>query len=68
MTHQPKRHPDNSNLPLHYESAFGGLPVLTRHAPFITEYLEGINETTQLALRAQQLFHVPWSLSRMAGG
>ncbi|MGE8466969.1 MAG: inovirus Gp2 family protein [Pseudomonas putida] len=52
MTHKPKRHPDNSNLHLHYESTFRGLSVLTRHAPFITEYLEGIHETTQLALKA----------------
>ena len=63
MTHQPKRHPDNSNLHLHYESTFRGLSVLTRHAPFITEYLEGIHETTQLALRAhRQVFAVRFDL------
>ncbi|KWV80490.1 hypothetical protein PFLL34_01530 [Pseudomonas fluorescens] len=63
MTHQPKRHPDNSNLHLHYESTFRGLPVLTRHAPFITEYLEGIHETTQLALRAhRRVFAVRFDL------
>lgn len=54
MTHQPKRHPGNSNLHLHYESTFRGLPVLMSHIPFITEYLEGIHETTQLALKAHR--------------
>jgi len=50
MAHQPKRHPDNSNLRLHYEDTFRGLPVMASHSPFITEYLESLLETTQLAL------------------
>ena len=50
MAHQPKRHPDNSNLHLHYEDTFRGLPVMAACAPFITEYLESLLETTQLAL------------------
>lgn len=54
MTYQPKRHPGNSNLHLHYEGAFRGLPVLTSHIPFITKYLEGVYETTQLALKAHR--------------
>ena len=54
MGHQPKRHPGNSNLHLHYESTFRGLPVLTSHTPFITKYLEGVYETTQLALSAHR--------------
>ena len=54
MTYQPKRHPDNSNLRLHYDSTFRGLPVLTAHVPFITQYLEGVYETTQLALSAHR--------------
>lgn len=50
MAHQSKRHPGNSNLHLHYEDTFHGLPVMAFHAPFITEYLERLYETTQLAL------------------
>jgi hypothetical protein len=45
-----KRHPSNSNLHLHYEDTFRGLHVMTSYAPFITEYLERLHETTQLAL------------------
>ncbi|AEA66885.1 Hypothetical protein; putative prophage [Pseudomonas brassicacearum subsp. brassicacearum NFM421] len=54
MTHQPRRHPDNSNLRLHYEGTFRGLPVLTSYIPFITQYLEGVYETTQVALSAHR--------------
>lgn len=50
MAHQSKRHSGNSNLHLHYEDTFRGLPVMAFHAPFITEYLERLYETTQLAL------------------
>ena len=63
MAHQPKRHSGNSNLHLHYERTFRGLPVLPSHAPFITEYLEGIHETTQLALSAhRRVFAVRFDL------
>lgn len=50
MTKQPRRHPSNSYLHLHDEDAFRGLPLITSCAPFITEYLERLYETTQLAL------------------
>ncbi len=63
MTHQSKRHPDNSNLHLHYENTFRGLPVMASHAPFITEYLDSLLETTQLALSAhRQVFAVRFDL------
>ena len=63
MAHQPKRHPDNSNLHLHYENTFRGLPVMASHAPFITEYLDSLLETTQLALSAhRQVFAVRFDL------
>ena len=63
MAHQPKRHLDNSNLHLHYENTFRGLPVMAYHAPFITEYLESLLETTQLALSAhRQVFAVRFDL------
>lgn len=63
MAHQPKRHPDNSNLHLHYESTFRGLSVLTSYIPLITEYLQGVHETTQLALSAhRRVFAVRFDL------
>jgi len=63
MAHQPKRHPDNSNLHLHYEDTFRGLPVMASYAPFITEYLESLLETTQLALSDhRQVFAVRFDL------
>lgn len=63
MTYQPKRHPGNSNLHLYYENTFQGLPVMTSHSPFITEYLERFHETTQLALSAhRRVFAVRFDL------
>lgn len=63
MAHQPKRHCGNSNLHLHYEDTFHGLPVMASHAPFITEYLQSILETTQLALSAhRRVFAVRFDL------
>ena len=63
MTHQPKRHPGNSNLHLHHENTFQGLPVMMSHTPFITEYLERLHETTQLALSAhRRVFAVRFDL------
>lgn len=50
MAQQSKRHSGNSNLHLHYEDTFKGLPVMAPYAPFISEYLERLYETTQLAL------------------
>jgi len=63
MAHQPKRHPYNSNLHLHYEDTFHGLPVMASHAPFITEYLQSLLEMTQLALSAhRRMFAVRFDL------
>ena len=63
MTNQPKRHPVNSNLHLHHENTFQGLPVMTSHSPFITEYLGRFYETTQLALKAhRRVFAVRFDL------
>jgi len=63
MTHQPKRHPGNSNLHLHRENTFRGLSVMTSYTPFITEYLERFYETTQLALNAhRRVFAVRFDL------
>lgn len=63
MAHQSKRHASNSNLHLHYEDTFRGLPVMTSHAPFITVYLERLYETAQLALSDhRQVFAVRFDL------
>ena len=63
MTNQPKRHPGNSNLHLHHENSFQGLPVMTSYSPFIAEYLERLHETTQLALSAhRRVFAVGFDL------
>ncbi|WP_256345039.1 inovirus Gp2 family protein [Pseudomonas gingeri] len=63
MAHQPKRHPGNSNLHLYYENTFRGLPVMAFHVPFITEYLDSLLETTQLALSAhRQVFALRFDL------
>lgn len=63
MTHQPKRHPGNSNLHLHHGNTFQGLPVMMSHVPFITEYLERFHETTQLGLSAhRRVFAVRFDL------
>lgn len=63
MAHQSKRHVGNSNLHLHYEDTFRGLPVMMPHAPFITEYLERLYETTQLAVSDhRQVFAVRFDL------
>jgi len=63
MAHQSKRHAGNSNLHLHYEDTFRGLPVMASYAPFITEYLERLYETTQLALSDhRQVFAIRFDL------
>jgi len=63
ITHQPKRHPGNSNLHLHHGNTFQGLPVMMSHVPFITEYLERFHETTQLGLSAhRRVFAVRFDL------
>ena len=50
MASPSKRHIGNSNLHLHHEDSFRGLPVMVSYSPFISEYLERLYETTQLAL------------------
>ncbi|MBV7515946.1 inovirus Gp2 family protein, partial [Pseudomonas sp. PDM25] len=50
MANQTKRHTGNSNLHLHHEHSFRGLPVMVSYSPFISEYLERLYQTTQLAL------------------
>lgn len=63
MAHQTKRHSGNSNLHLHYEDTFRGSPVMASHAPFITEYLERLLKTTQLALSDhRQVFAIRFDL------
>lgn len=44
------RHPSNSNLTLFYEGHFNGLPVMIEKGPFITEYLDRLKNTIDLAL------------------
>lgn len=40
-THQPKRHPNNPKLRLHYENIFNGAPVFQHpSAPLVANYLE----------------------------
>lgn len=45
-----RRHPDNTNLHLHYGETFEGLPVQTDKGPFIREYLSDLKRTIDLAL------------------
>ncbi|QQU68178.1 inovirus Gp2 family protein [Pseudomonas fluorescens] len=47
---QPLRHPDNTNLHLHYDDTFEGLPVMIEKGPFIREYLSSLKETIELAI------------------
>lgn len=46
----PLRHPDNSNLSLHYDGTFEGLPVMIEKGPFIQEYLSALKRTVELAM------------------
>ncbi|SFI22132.1 Protein of unknown function [Collimonas sp. OK307] len=39
------RHPDNSNLTLHYDSMYLGLPIQVQKGPFIREYLHRLHQT-----------------------
>lgn len=45
-------HPNNSNLTLHNDSCFRGLPLQPSHAPYITEYLDATYQVMQRALDA----------------
>jgi len=44
------RHPENTNLHLHYNESYRGLTVMAKHAPLIREYLDRCYEVTHLAL------------------
>ncbi|WP_193075982.1 inovirus Gp2 family protein [Pseudomonas sp. FME51] len=44
------RHPDNTNLRLHYDNTFEGLPVMVDKGPFIEQYLSRLKRTIELAL------------------
>ncbi|WP_350025420.1 inovirus Gp2 family protein [Pseudomonas fulva] len=46
----PLRHPDNTNLSLHYDETFEGLPLMVDKGPFIREYLSDLKYTIELAL------------------
>lgn len=45
-----RRHGVNTNLHLHHAGSFRGLPVMSRHAPFIQEYLGRLHDTLLRAL------------------
>ncbi|HFJ0418677.1 inovirus Gp2 family protein [Pseudomonas aeruginosa] len=44
------RHPKNTNLHIHTDAFFEGLPVMVEKGPFITEYLASLKSTIGLAL------------------
>lgn len=44
------RHPDNTNLTLHYEDNYLGLPVQSDKGPFVREYLDRLYLTCDRAL------------------
>ena len=46
----PLRHPNNSNLHLHYGDTFEGFPIQKKVGPFIREYPTDLKHTIDLAL------------------
>lgn len=48
--HYPLRHPDNTNLHLHYGDTFEGFPIQAKVGPFALEYLNALKHTIDLAL------------------
>lgn len=44
------RHPENTNLNLHYAPVFAGRPLVAGHAPFIGEYLTRLDTTIKRSL------------------
>lgn len=46
----PLRHSDNTNLSLHYEPTYDGLPVMVDKGPFIRECLSALKHTIELAI------------------
>ena len=45
------RHSENTNLILHYESMFEGLPVQTERGPLVVSYLKRSKDVTERALQ-----------------
>lgn len=45
-----RRHPQNTNLHIHTDPFFEGLPVMIEKGPFISEYLATLKSTIDLAL------------------
>src|SRR5690554_3083498 len=45
-----RRHPENTNLRLHYDQDFEGLPVMVDKGPFVEQYLSRLRSTIELAL------------------
>lgn len=45
-----RRHPKNTNLRLHYDQNFEGLPVMVDKGPFIEQYLSRLKRTIEFAL------------------
>ena len=48
--HSPLRHPDNTNLHLHYGETFEGFPSQAEVGPFALEYLYELKHTIDLAM------------------
>ena len=44
------RHPENTNLHLHHDDTFEGLPVMVEKGPFVRQYLSRLKHTIDLAL------------------
>lgn len=44
------RHPDNTNLHIHTDNLFEGLPVMVEKGPFVTEYLAALKRTVDNTL------------------
>lgn len=44
------RHPSNSNLKLHYEDTYLGLPIQADKGPFVVEYLGKLHQTISRAV------------------
>lgn len=44
------RHPANSNLTVHYDSSYSGLPIQLEKGPFIREYLDRLHQTVMRAI------------------
>ncbi len=45
-----QRNPSNPNLHLGFNTSFRGMPVQEEYLPMVTEYLEDLQETLEIAL------------------